>query len=400
MPQHNANEQYLLELINAERAEAGVQPLAFDTDLSESAEDHSQWMLATDRFSHTGSGGSSPTERMRDAGYSFDGSWASGENIAWATTRGPSGTADEVLLLHDNLMNSPGHRANILNGNFREVGLGFEVGDYRGRDSAFVTENFAKTGSDIFLTGVAFDDRDDDVFYDPGEGLAGITITAKNSAGNTFTTTTSGTGGYDLSLKPGSYTVTFSGPDIESSTQNVTIGSRNAKLDLVDPEEGGDVVAGPVDPIDPAPEPQPEPTPEPEPTPTPQPDPEPAPPQFGGSDGVDWLAKFFGRWGGDFSFDRTLAAHEKGEPAPGTNPQMAFDGDAISFPTPGKLAVVEQFVEDVQGEARNALDQVADARFPADWAEAALAFDDADALASKILEQVSAHAGANADATV
>ena len=69
-------------------------------------------------------------------------------------------------------MNSPGHRANILNGNFREVGLGVEVGDYRGRESAFVTENFAKTGSDLFLTGVAFEDQDGDIFYDPGEGLA------------------------------------------------------------------------------------------------------------------------------------------------------------------------------------------------------------------------------------
>ena len=180
MSQHSANEQYLLELINSERAKAGVQPLAFDTDLSESAEDHSQWMLATDTFSHTGVGGSTPTARMKDAGYSFNGSWASGENIAWATTRNPTGTADEVLLLHNNLMNSPGHRANILNGNFREVGLGVEVGDYRGRESAFVTENFAKTGSDLFLTGVAFEDQDGDIFYDPGEGLGGVTITARD----------------------------------------------------------------------------------------------------------------------------------------------------------------------------------------------------------------------------
>ena len=57
MPQHSANEQYLLELINAERAKAGVQPLVFDNDLSEAAEGHSRWMIATDVFSHTGAGG-------------------------------------------------------------------------------------------------------------------------------------------------------------------------------------------------------------------------------------------------------------------------------------------------------------------------------------------------------
>lgn len=235
MPQHSANEQYLLELINAERAKVGAQPLAFDNDLSEAAEGHDQWMLATDIFSHTGSGGSSPTTRMKNAGYVLSGSWATGENIAWATTRAPTGYSDEVKLLHTNLMNSSGHRANILNPNFREVGLGFEVGDYKGRSSAFVTEDFGKTGSDLFLTGVAFDDMDGDRFYDPGEGMGAITITAKNAAGQTFKTTTSAAGGYDLVLKPGTYTVTFSGTNIATSTKTVTIGTKNVKVDLMDP---------------------------------------------------------------------------------------------------------------------------------------------------------------------
>ena len=235
MPQHSANEQYLLELINAERAKVGAQPLAFDNDLSEAAEGHDQWMLATDTFSHTGSGGSSPTTRMKAAGYTLSGSWATGENIAWATTRAPTGYVDEVKLLHTNLMNSSGHRANILNPNFREVGLGFEVGDYQGRQSAFVTEDFGKTGSDLFLTGVAYGDKDGDRFYDPGEGLGAITITAKNAAGQTFKTTTSAAGGYDLVLKPGTYTVTFAGANVATTTKTVTIGTKNVKLDLVNP---------------------------------------------------------------------------------------------------------------------------------------------------------------------
>lgn len=235
MPNHSANEQYLLELINAERKKAGAQPLAFDNDLSEAAQGHSQWMLAADVFSHTGSGGSSSTQRMKAAGYVLQGSWATGENIAWATTRAPTGYQDEVKLLHTNLMNSSGHRANLLNPNFREVGLGVEVGDYKGRSSAFVTQDFAKTGSDTFLTGVAFDDRDGDRFYDPGEGLGSITVTAKNSAGQLFKTTTSAAGGYDLVLKPGTYTVTFSGANIATSTQKATIGTKNVKIDLIDP---------------------------------------------------------------------------------------------------------------------------------------------------------------------
>jgi uncharacterized protein YkwD len=123
----------MLELINAERVKAGAQALAFDSDLLTSAENHSLWMLSSDTFSHTGSGGSTPTQRMTTAGYQFAGSWSSAENIAWATTRTPSGFQDEVLLLHQNLMNSTGHRTNLLNSGLKEIGIGFEVGDYQGR---------------------------------------------------------------------------------------------------------------------------------------------------------------------------------------------------------------------------------------------------------------------------
>jgi Ca2+-binding RTX toxin-like protein len=239
MVQPSAEEQYLLELINAERAKTGAQPLAFDGDLNEAAEGHSEWMIATDTFSHTGAGGSSAGQRMTAAGYSFTGSWTWGENIAWATTRSPAGYQDEVQLLHANLMNSSGHRANILNANYREVGLGYEIGDYGGRQAAFITENFAKSGSGSFLTGVAFDDKDGDRFYDPGEGLGGLTVTAVSSAGARYTATTMDAGGYDLVLPQGSYTVTFAGAGIATTTKQATVGTNNVKVDLVDPATGG-----------------------------------------------------------------------------------------------------------------------------------------------------------------
>lgn len=239
MAQPSTYEQYLLELINAERAKVGAQPLVFDGDLNEAAEGHSQWMIGTDTFSHTGSGGSNAGQRMTSAGYSFTGSWTWGENIAWATTRSPAGLQDEALLLHTNLMNSSGHRANILNANFREIGLGLEVGEYGGREGAFLTENFARSGSTVSLTGVAFDDNDGDRFYDVGEGLGGLTLTAVSSTGATYTTTTYGSGGYDLVLPPATYTVTFSGPGIQTTSMQTTIGTTNVKLDLIDPATGG-----------------------------------------------------------------------------------------------------------------------------------------------------------------
>ena len=104
-------------------------------------------MIGTDTFSHIGLSGSSPTDRMRNAGYAFSGTWASAENIAWASTRDPAGYQDEVQLLHTNLMNSPGHKANILNGTYREIGIGFQTGAYQTWDGAFVTQNFALSGT-------------------------------------------------------------------------------------------------------------------------------------------------------------------------------------------------------------------------------------------------------------
>jgi Ca2+-binding RTX toxin-like protein len=175
---------------------------------------------------------------MAKAGYSFTGSWSSAENIAWASLGSPSGLQDEVVLLHKNLMNSPGHKANILNGTFREIGIGFKTGGFEGLDAAFATQNFARSGSKIFLTGVAMDDRDGDRFYDMGEALGSLTVTAVSSTGAKYTTTTGSAGGYSLALKAGTYKVTFSGGGYSSVTKQVTVGTKNVKLDLVDPVKG------------------------------------------------------------------------------------------------------------------------------------------------------------------
>ncbi|MET0743085.1 MAG: CAP domain-containing protein [Microvirga sp.] len=235
MTQPSAYEQFMLELVNAERAKTGAQALAFDLDLNTAAEQHSAWMIATDTFSHTGAGGSSPTDRMKASGYVFKGSWASAENIAWASTRAPAGLQDEVQLLHANLMNSAGHRTNILNAAYREIGIGFETGAYQGWTGAFATQDFARSGSAPILTGVGFDDRDGDRFYDVGEGLGGLTVKAVGASGAVSTTRTTASGGYQLDLPAGTYAVTFSGAGILATTRKVVVGSTNVKLDLVDP---------------------------------------------------------------------------------------------------------------------------------------------------------------------
>ncbi|WP_334061122.1 CAP domain-containing protein [Limimaricola cinnabarinus] len=152
----NTLERQMLDLVNDERTERGLTPLSLERNLNASSEDHSSWMLRNDVFSHTGANGSSATERMRDADFDFSGGWASGENLAWQSERGAPGLADDVIDLHESLMNSPGHRANILNPNFEVIGIGIESGDFRGWDGVMVTQNFARTGGAVELdTGAA-----------------------------------------------------------------------------------------------------------------------------------------------------------------------------------------------------------------------------------------------------
>jgi len=144
-------EQEMLTLINQERTSRGLNPVQLETRLNDSSEDHSQWMLEADRFSHTGQNGSSATQRMADAGFEFEGARRSGENIAWQSERGAEGISDDVEQLHQSLMDSPGHRANILNPDYDYIGIGIEEGDYDGWDAVMVTQNFASTDAQVVL---------------------------------------------------------------------------------------------------------------------------------------------------------------------------------------------------------------------------------------------------------
>jgi uncharacterized protein YkwD len=104
----------MIELANAERARAGCPPLAVNDTLMHVAQAHSQDMADHDFFSHTGSDGRSSFQRLRDAGYDYR---MAAENIAAGAA-----TPAAALALW---MDSPGHRANILNCELRETGVGF-----------------------------------------------------------------------------------------------------------------------------------------------------------------------------------------------------------------------------------------------------------------------------------
>lgn len=145
----NDAERRLLDLINGERARAGLDPLMLETHLNTSADAHSSWMLSADRFSHTGSGGSSATDRIREAGFDLGTSWGTAENLAYVGIDGDGSLNDEVAALHRNLMNSPSHRENILDPDMTMIGIGLQTGDFDGHRVLMATQNFARSNGDM-----------------------------------------------------------------------------------------------------------------------------------------------------------------------------------------------------------------------------------------------------------
>jgi len=128
-------------LINAARMQAGLAPLQASGILNSTALRHSRNMVADDYFGHDTPSGTTPSQRMHDAG-ACPLTCAMGENIAWA-----SGTYATPSAIVSSWLSSPGHRANILDGAFRWEGIGVATGSPAMFASAFagatVTQDFA-----------------------------------------------------------------------------------------------------------------------------------------------------------------------------------------------------------------------------------------------------------------
>lgn len=254
----NADEQFLLEEINrarldpmAEAARYGIdlnaglaagtlsggsrQVLAPNLRLEEAARRHSVWMLDNDIFSHTGAGGSKPWDRATAQGYN----WRTiGENISW---RGTSASAMDalgvVLSHHEGLFRSAGHRLNILNDSFREVGLDRTEGRFltggTNWNASMLTELFGTSGQQRYLTGVVYADRDADDFYSVGEGQGGARFTVAG-----VSAWSAAAGGYTLAVASNG-PVGVSGQTATGTafTATVDMSIGNVKLDVVNGNE-------------------------------------------------------------------------------------------------------------------------------------------------------------------
>lgn len=134
-------ERSIFHHTNRARKRHGLRPLVTHNGLLAAARSHSQWM-ARNKFSHKGIYGTQPYQRARNSGFP---SQYVGENISYhpVGNRGKGQTqkdkdwklgADAVK----HWMDSPGHRANILNGSFNRIG----IGAYQHRGRVYLTQNF------------------------------------------------------------------------------------------------------------------------------------------------------------------------------------------------------------------------------------------------------------------
>ncbi|GGL17268.1 hypothetical protein GCM10010094_92710 [Streptomyces flaveus] len=114
----------MVALVNSERAKVGCSPVTLNAKLSQAAQAHSADMASHNTMSHTGSDGSDPGQRITRAGYL----WSTyGENVAYGYS-----TPGQVMA---GWMASAGHKRNILDCGFKEIGVGVaQPGNYWTQD--------------------------------------------------------------------------------------------------------------------------------------------------------------------------------------------------------------------------------------------------------------------------
>jgi uncharacterized protein YkwD len=128
----DANEKRTFVLHNEIRRKHNLPAFCVHPILQKAARDHSEDMIQKDYFSHDTKGRNETAEgRIKRFGYAPQGFsfYMIGENIAYGS--GTYGDPDNIM---HQWMNSPDHRHNILNGKYREIGIGVSTGNFQGHD--------------------------------------------------------------------------------------------------------------------------------------------------------------------------------------------------------------------------------------------------------------------------
>ena len=222
-------------LVSQLAAVAPAPPLAFNVNLLAAARGHSADMFTNAFQGHTGTDGRGLSERATAQGYA---SQRLGENVyayAKSVVHGHAGLEVDWggSAATGGMQSPPGHRNNIHDPRFRELGVGVVLGSNGGVGPQLVTQDFGVDASSRpFLTGVAYYDFNTNGFYDPGEGIGGVTVTV---SGANFSAVTANSGGYTVPLPgDGTFTVAFSAAGLPVTARTVVVaGGANVKADFV-----------------------------------------------------------------------------------------------------------------------------------------------------------------------
>ncbi|MBK1858380.1 hypothetical protein [Cerasicoccus arenae] len=210
-------------------------PAAFDIRLHNAAVAHSEYLISVDGQNHN-----DQFQRMSDAGFSYSSGRGSvfsysrngayghaGFNIDWG---GDDGTG---------MQTGRGHRAGLM-GNYSNVGVGVveenNVNTSVGPEVTTINYCNARTSSanhyNRFIVGTVWEDQNGNYFYDPGEGLSGVTVMLDSGD---FFAVTGTAGGYAIPVDSGTYQISYSGGALSQPVdKNVTVGSSSLLVPWVD----------------------------------------------------------------------------------------------------------------------------------------------------------------------
>jgi uncharacterized protein YkwD len=131
------------------------------------------------------------------------------------------------------MQNPPGHRFNIHNGDWKEIGIGVINGTNGSVGPQVVTEDFGRPlGDIIYITGVVYEDLNSNDFYDIGEGRSGVRVDVE---GASFYAVSTASGGYSVPVPGnGTYEVEFSGGGFQTYEATATVSDgENEKVDYL-----------------------------------------------------------------------------------------------------------------------------------------------------------------------
>ena len=231
---------------------AAAAPLAWNDLLATAADNHNQAMIAVDQQTHQAPGEPDLAQRTLNVGYSYR---SLGENVyafaadvvnahagfvvdwGYDTEDYDNGVlASDFRTRGDGIQDPAGHRINLVNSVYTEVGISLtaETNPATQVGPLVVTEDFGtRFNYQPQFLGVVFNDLDRDAFYDVGEGLGGVSVTLQSGA-STFTTTSTASGGWQLAVPSGTYSITFSGGGLSAPViKTATIGTVNVKVDAI-----------------------------------------------------------------------------------------------------------------------------------------------------------------------